>query len=89
MGRLDRAISALVKLSAGDRFHITGVEYERVVAAAIEAEDDHALATVGEALSSHPMMVRRIDELRRYAGSAEYRRLQSLMARNVAGNGSG
>jgi predicted Zn-dependent protease len=49
----------------------------------IEAEDDHALADLGEALSTHPMTVRRIEELRRYATSAEYRRLQARMERNV------
>ena len=45
----------------------------------LEAEDDHALADLGEALSTHPMMVRRIEQLRRYATSAQYRRLQALM----------
>jgi Zn-dependent protease with chaperone function len=78
----DKAISALVKLAAGDRPR-SRQEYERVVAR-IEAEDDHALANLGEALSSHPMMIRRIEELRRYAGSSEYRRLQSLVDRNLA-----
>ena len=74
-GNPDKAISALVKLAAGDSPR-SRAEYERVMAR-IEAEDDHALAGLGEALSSHPMMVRRIEELRRYAGSGKYRVLQA------------
>jgi len=78
----EKAISALVKLAAGDRPR-SRQEYERVVAR-IEAEDDHALASLGEALSSHPMMIRRIEELRRYAASSEYRRLQTMVDKGLA-----
>jgi Zn-dependent protease with chaperone function len=80
-GKPSKAVSALVKLAAGDRVR-SRAEYERVVRT-IEEEDDHALANVTEALSSHPMMVRRIEELRRYASSSEYQRLQAFVDRNV------
>jgi Zn-dependent protease with chaperone function len=76
-----KAISALVKLAAGVGAG-TRADLERALRH-IEAEDDHALANLSEALSTHPMMVRRIEELRRYATSAEYRRLQARMERNV------
>jgi Zn-dependent protease with chaperone function len=73
----DKAVSALVKLAAGDRPR-SAAEFQQVLAR-IEAEDDHALAGIGEALSSHPMMVRRIEELQQYAMSEDYRRLQAAV----------
>ena len=82
-GKPHKAISALVKLAAGKA--PTRADLERALRH-IEAEDDHALAGLGESLSTHPMMARRIEELRRYAASAEYHRLQSLMAGNVVGD---
>ncbi|NLE99716.1 MAG: M48 family metallopeptidase [Anaerolineales bacterium] len=79
-GRLDKAVSALVKLAAGsDASSRDGLEQ---ALRQIEAEDDTPLGALGEVLSTHPMMVRRIEELRRYAISDEYRRLQPLLARN-------
>ncbi len=82
-GKPHKAISALVKLAAGEG-SLTRTGLERALRH-IEAEDDHALAGLGESLFTHPMMVRRIEELRRYASTAEYRRLQALMAGNVVG----
>ena len=76
-----RAVSALVKLAAGADAHSQN-DLRRALQH-IEAEDDHMLANLGEVLSTHPMMVRRIDELREYAASGEYRRLQELVARNA------
>jgi len=80
-GQPHKAISALVKLAAGPQVR-TQADLERALMH-IEAEDDHAWGSLGEVLATHPMMVRRIEELRRYAASAEYRRLQSLVDRNV------
>jgi Zn-dependent protease with chaperone function len=80
-GQPHKAISALVKLAAGARAH-TRSDLERALRR-IEAEDDHALASLSEALTTHPMTVRRIEELDRYATTAEYRRLQARMERNV------
>jgi len=82
-GQPRKAISALVKLAAGTGAR-TRADMERALHR-IEAEDDHALAGLSEVLSTHPMMARRIEELCRYAASAEYHRLQALMA----GSGSG
>ena len=76
-GKSHKAISALVKLAAGVGAG-TRADLERTLRH-IEAEDDHALASLSEALSTHPMMVRRIEQLRHYATSAQYRRLQALM----------
>ena len=80
-GQPGKATSALVKLAAGVGAR-TRANLEQALRR-IEAEDDHALASLGEALSTHPMTVRRVEELRRYATTAEYRRLQARMERNV------
>jgi Zn-dependent protease with chaperone function len=81
-GKPHKAVSALVKLAAGPEAR-TQADLERALLY-IEAEDDQALSSLSETLTTHPMMVRRIEELRRYATSSEYRRLQSLLDRNVA-----
>jgi Zn-dependent protease with chaperone function len=73
-GKLHKAISALVKLAAGAEAR-TPADLERALRL-IEAEDDHAIGSLLEALTTHPMTVRRIDELRRYASSGKYRRLR-------------
>ncbi len=76
-----KATSALVKLAAGESIE-TRAELEQVLRH-IQAEDDNPLSNLGEALRTHPMTVRRIEELQRYARSAEYRRLQALINRNT------
>ncbi len=81
-GKPRKAVSALVKLAAGPEAR-TQADLERALSY-IEAEDDHALSSLSETLTTHPMTVRRIEELRRYATSSEYRRLQSLLDQNVA-----
>jgi Zn-dependent protease with chaperone function len=86
-GKPRKAITALIKLTAGAGAR-TPAGLERALRR-IEAEDDHALSGLSEVLATHPMMVRRIEELRRYAASAEYQRLQVLVDRNVAGSTSG
>jgi Zn-dependent protease with chaperone function len=79
-GDVKKAVSALVKLAAGGRV-LSDAEYASAMRR-IDAEDDHALAGLEEALSSHPMTIRRIQELHAYARSGAYRRLQSLVNRN-------
>jgi predicted Zn-dependent protease len=46
------------------------------VLARIEAEDDHLSSDLRELLSTHPMTVRRLDALRKFANSSKYQRLQ-------------
>jgi len=76
-----KALSALIKLEAGPAVR-TRVDLERALRV-IDAEDDHALSHMEEAFGTHPMMIKRIQQLRRYAASGEYRRLQGLVDRNV------
>lgn len=71
-GKPDKAISALVKLVAGPAaLSHAGMEQAYRL---IDAEDDTIAGLMGEALGSHPMIIRRIHQIRAFAASAEYRR---------------
>jgi Zn-dependent protease with chaperone function len=70
-----KAVSALIKLASAGRAQDSAT-LQRAMAA-IEAEDDDLLNDLAETLSTHPMFVRRIHELRQWAGTPEYQRLQS------------
>ena len=72
----DKAISALVKLTGKAAQSPEGL---RQMLLRLEAQDDDLRNVLGEALSTHPMIVRRIHALRRYAASAEYRALQARL----------
>lgn len=72
-GSLKKSTSALVKLVA------RGVRTEAGLQKAlrtIDREDDSIANQLGEALSTHPMIIRRVQELQRYAASPEYALLQ-------------
>ncbi len=72
-GSLAAATSALVKIATRGAARSTASQ-----AQALEtlARQDEALAgQLGELLSTHPLIANRIEELRKYAASAEYRRL--------------
>lgn len=74
-GSLGKATSALVKLVApGVR---SQAEFQRALAV-IEAEDDDLTNVLANALSGHPMIVRRIEALKKYTATPEYRRLAGL-----------
>jgi len=80
-GRLDKAISALVRLATGTTSRSTEVlalAYERV-----DAEDDDLTSNFAELLTTHPMMIRRVEELKRYAATGEYKRLQGRVNENL------
>jgi Zn-dependent protease with chaperone function len=77
-GKPDKAISALVKLAAGPQAD-TQIEL-REAYRRIDAEDDSLLGSLNEALGTHPMLIRRIQKMRAYAGSAEYSRLLKRMS---------
>lgn len=76
-GKLDKATSALIKLAAGPQA-LTRQGMERAYRQ-IDAEDDSLEGTLGEMLGTHPLLIKRIQELRRYAASSEYRRLLEKM----------
>ena len=76
-GKPEKAISALVKLAAGPQAD-TQMELAQAYRR-IDAEDDTLLGSLYQALATHPMLIRRIRQIRKYAGSAEYARLLRRM----------
>lgn len=84
-GDSEKAISALVKLVAPQ----AGMSEKKMEQALrhIDAEDDDPMNVFSELLATHPMLIRRIEQLRRYAKTTEYRRLQALLDRNLEGIG--
>ncbi len=76
-GNPNKAISALVKLVGGAG---SPAEYQRTLRA-IEQQDDSLLNVLAETLNTHPMTVRRIAELRRYAASPAYAQHQAAIGR--------
>ena len=77
-GKPQKAISALVKLVAGE-VH-TQVEMQRALQV-IERQDDSVMNVLAETLSTHPMIVRRIEQIRKYTATPEYRQLQAKVAK--------
>lgn len=67
-----KAITALVKLVAGDIDSIA--EFNHALRL-IDQEDDSFLNVLANSLSTHPMAIQRIEQLRQYASSDEYKRL--------------
>jgi len=81
-GKPEKAVTALIKLVAGPK----ALTREGLALAyrQIDAEDDTFLGNLGEAMRTHPLLIRRITRLREYAASSEYRRLQQLVNQNVS-----
>jgi Zn-dependent protease with chaperone function len=75
-GKPEKAASALIKLAGGSSA-IRSIQGWQQTVHRIEAEDDHIENHLREMLSTHPMIVRRLDALRRYAASPEYQLLQA------------
>jgi Zn-dependent protease with chaperone function len=76
-GNPEKAISAMVKLAAGGRSH-TVTDLEQAYRE-IDAEDDTWEGGLNEMLATHPMLIRRINEIRRYAATPQYQRLAGLI----------
>jgi Zn-dependent protease with chaperone function len=77
-----KAISALIKLEAGPAaLTQTGMQ---AAIQHIESEDDDILQNIGELVETHPMVAKRVDEIRKFAGSQEYRTLQAKMDQNLS-----
>lgn len=78
-GKPEKAITALIKLAAGPEAD-TPAELEAAYRK-IDAEDDSWLGSLNELLASHPLLIRRIQELRRYIRSPQYQQLQAEINR--------
>lgn len=76
-GSLQSATSALIKLVAANAR--SQAELQRALAS-IELEDDSPLNVAAEMLSTHPMIIRRIEHLKQFAASPEYQRMRQNLA---------
>ena len=74
-GKLEKAISALLKLAAGPQANDLG-DLQRAYQQ-IDAEDDTFWGELNEKMASHPLMIRRIERLREFARSRGFQNLSS------------
>ena len=81
-GKAEKAASALVKLTGGTAA-LRSLEGWQQALQRIEAEDDHLEGNLKELISSHPLIIRRLQALNQYAASAEYQHLQAQVNRTA------
>jgi Zn-dependent protease with chaperone function len=80
-GKPNKAITALVKLEAGSAaLTQTGMQ---AAIRHIEREDDDLVNNLEELIASHPMVVKRVEQVRRFTSSTEYHQMQALMDKNL------
>lgn len=75
-GSPQKAISALIKLVTGS---VQSPDELQRAQAMIERHDDSTLNQLGEMLSTHPMIARRIEQIRKYAATNQYAELQAYV----------
>ena len=76
-----KAISALVKLAYAGK--VRSQSELSLALSRIDAEDDDIIGELGELLSTHPLTNNRIDQIRNYANSRQYKRLQERVNQNL------
>ncbi len=81
-GDINQATAALVKLVAPEVR--SQRDLERALAM-INAADGAVSSRMAEAFQSHPMLIRRVNKLREFARTAQYRQLQAGVNRNLLG----
>ena len=76
----EKAMNALVKLGAGGRISTQDLEsvYQR-----LQTDGEDPLSALAELTATHPMLIKRIEQIRKYASSNEYRFLQAKMNTNL------
>jgi Zn-dependent protease with chaperone function len=82
-GDVNKGISALVKLATGGAARSAASQQHAL--ARLERQDDDLGNQLGELLSTHPLIATRIEYLRAYAASDEYRRSQVQVNQNTTG----
>ncbi|MEK7442191.1 MAG: M48 family metallopeptidase [Chloroflexota bacterium] len=71
-GDVNKGISALLKIGVGLQVS-QGVDPQRALQK-LRDEMNDTVSTVGELFATHPLIARRIDELKKWAASAEYKK---------------
>jgi Zn-dependent protease with chaperone function len=79
-GKPEKAASALIKLTGGASVMRSAQGLQQALHQ-IEAEDDGWENNLRAMLSTHPLIIRRLDALRQFAASPEYHRLQDQINR--------
>jgi Zn-dependent protease with chaperone function len=77
-----KAVTALIKLVAASQGAISPAALERALVR-IDAEDDSFGNVIGELGSTHPLLIRRINQLKSYAASQQYLTLQRQFNQNL------
>ena len=77
----NKAITALIKLEAGLNAR-TQAGIIRTIER-IESQDDDLMNNLAELLATHPLIINRIEQIRKYAASVEYQYLQAQMNNNL------
>jgi Zn-dependent protease with chaperone function len=77
-GSLNKAISALVKIETGGRY--TRADHEKTLQPL--SGEDALVEDFGDLFSTHPGIQRRVEQLRQYAASPNYQRLQQFINGN-------
>ena len=80
-GNPQKAISALVKLVAGNVANPTELQQALQM---IEHQDESLGSILSETLSTHPMIIKRIEKIRAYATTSSYQRLQNQIIKSAA-----
>jgi Zn-dependent protease with chaperone function len=80
-GNLDKALSALVKLAASPGGIRSSADLQRVLDQ-VEAEAGDPINKLSEIIETHPMIARRMNALRNYAKSSQYRLLKDRIDQN-------
>ena len=80
-GKPNKAISALVKLEAGP-VALTQAGMQAAMQH-ISTEDDDIMHNIEELIASHPMIAKRIEEIRKFSNTQEYRGMQARMDQNL------
>lgn len=75
-----KAITALIKLESGGRISPQGLEH---AFQKIETEDDDPISSLVELTATHPMIIKRIEQIQKYASSSEYQQIQVKMNQNL------
>jgi Zn-dependent protease with chaperone function len=83
-GKPAKSVSALIKLQAGSAALSNQANLDRALRS-IEAEDDSLFNNLSELFATHPMIIKRIQQIQRYAASSEYRSIQLRMDKNLDG----
>ncbi|MFZ2095686.1 MAG: M48 family metallopeptidase [Anaerolineales bacterium] len=80
-GKPTKAISALVKLQVGPAA-LTQAGIQAAIQH-LERDDDDIMQNLEELLGTHPMIAKRVEQIRQFASTQQYRSLQSRMDQNM------